>query len=146
MKKLKYITLILTIALIAVSCESYDDYDENRKTVAGFTKSANNINGIPEGGDKSMELEVFVSDISSAARTFSITTRPIPNPDVDTPAAPENYRFDSTVTIPANERSGTMTVTGVDVSLTGDRTFFILAIEGGDDVVSGGITKMGIRN
>jgi len=146
MKKLKFITLFLTIALVAVSCESYDDYDTDRDTVAGFTKKTQNINSIPQDGEKSTTVDVFASDVKSFERTFSVVIVPVTNPEENTPTAENNYRYDATVTIPANERLGTLTVTGVDNSLTSDRTFFMLSIQGGDDVVSGGTIMIGLKN
>lgn len=146
MKKLKFITLILTIALVAVSCETYDDYDTNRETVVGFTKSSQNINGIPEGGEKSVTLDVFASDLSNNDRTFTVISIPIANPEVDIPTADENYTFDTSVIIPANERMGSITVTGVDVSITNERSFFMLAIKGTENNVSGGQIKIGLKN
>lgn len=134
--------VILAIAIVAVSCETYDDYNADRKTVVGFTTATKNINGIPEGGTKSTTVDLFVSDISSSDRTFSVTTVP-----VDTlGTAPDNYTFETTVTFPANTREASIEVTGVDNSITEDRSFFRLAIQGEADVVSGGRTLIGVRN
>src|SRR5690554_5787852 len=97
MKKLKFITLFLTIALVAVSCESYDDYDTDRDTVAGFTKKTQNINSIPQDGEKSTTVDVFASDVKSFERTFSVVIVPVTNPEENTPTAENNYRYDATV-------------------------------------------------
>ncbi|MBG44561.1 MAG: hypothetical protein CL530_11410 [Aequorivita sp.] len=142
MKKVNILIVILTIAIVAVSCETYDDYNTDRKTVVGFTTATKNINNIPEGGTKSTTVDLFVSDLSSAARTFTI--KAIPADSLG--AASENYTFDSTVTFPANERSASIEVIGIDNSITDERTFFKLAVEGSADVVSGGIVLMGLKN
>lgn len=142
MKKVNILIVILTIAIVAVSCETYDDYNTDRKTVVGFTTATKNINNIPEGGTKSTTVDLFVSDLSSADRTFTIVA--IPADSLAT--APENYTFDSTVTFPANERSASIEVIAVDNSITEERAFFKLAVEGSTDIVSGGIVLMGVKN
>ncbi len=146
MKKIKFLILILTLAVVAVSCESYDDYDTPRETIAGFISASKNINRIPEGGTKTETLDIFVSSASSEERTFTIEVVPVPNPEENIPTDPENYTFDSTVTIPANERSGSISVTGIDVSISDVRTFFQLAVKAENDVVSGGKVLIGLKN
>ncbi len=146
MKNIKFLFLILAVAVVSVSCETYDDYETPRDTVVGFTLSTKNINRIPEGGTKSETVTVFASDVSSAARTYNVVVVPILDPEINVPTAPENYTFDSTVTIPANERIGEITVTGIDVTVSDERTYFQLAIEGGSDVVSGGEILIGLKN
>lgn len=142
MKKVNILIVILAIALVSVACESYDDYNTDRKTVVGFTKTSLNINSVPEGGSKTDSLEVFISDLSSSARTYTIITLP-----VDTlPAASENYSFESTVTFPPNIRSVKFGVTAVDNSITSERNFFKIAIQPQADIVSGGRTLVGIKN
>lgn len=146
MKNIKFLILTLTIALVAVSCESYDDYETDRDTIVGFVKKSENINSVPEGGTKSAEVEVFASDVSNVDRTFGIIALPIPDPENNPPTDAENYTFDSTVVIPANERIGVITVTAIDVTLTKDREYFMLGIKEGSDYIAGGSTKIGIKN
>lgn len=146
MKKLKFITLILTIALVAISCETYDDYDTDRATVIGFARKSQNINSVPEGGTKEQALDVFVSDVSNNDRTFDIIVVPIADPVTNIPTGSENYTFDASVTIPANERIGTMIFTAIDVTLTKDRTFVMLGIKEGPDHISGGQIMVGLKN
>ena len=145
MKNIKYIILILTIAVVGVSCETYDDYDTDRLPAVGFTATNKNINGIPQGGEKSTTIDVFASDVSSSDRTFDVVAVPIEDTETNPPSAPENYRYDSTVTIPANQRVGTMTVTGIGVSLTSERTYFKLAIDSDPSVVAGGQILIALR-
>ncbi|QQX75408.1 MULTISPECIES: hypothetical protein [Aequorivita] len=141
MKRVNILIVILTIAIIAVSCETYDDYNTDRKTVVGFVTPNKNIS-VPEGGSKTDSVKVFVSDLSSSDRTFTVITIP-----VDTlPTAPENYTFESTVTIPANTRETMFGVTAVDNSIDDTRRFFRLAIQGEADVVSGGRALIGVKN
>ena len=142
MKKVNILLVILAIAVVAVSCETYDDYNTDRKTVVGFITPTKNLNSIPEGGSKTDSVSLFVSDISSSPRTFTVTTVP-----VDTlPTAPENFTYDSTVTFPANTREAKIGVTAIDVTIDDTRRFFQLAIEGEGNVVSGGRSLIGVRN
>lgn len=142
MKKVNILIVILAIALVSVACESYDDYNTDRKTVVGFTATSLNINSVPEGGSKTDSVEVFISDLSSSARTYTIITLP-----VDTlPAASENYSFEPTVTFPPNTRSVKFGVTAIDNSITDERNFFRIAIQPQADIVAGGRTLVGIKN
>lgn len=145
MKNIKYLILFLSVAIFTVSCETYDDYDSDRVPVIGFTKKNQNINNISAGTPKSVELEVFISEVAANDRTFNIITIPIDN-TVEYPPVldPANYEFDATVTIPANERSAMITVTGINVSLTDERTYFRLAVEPSDEIASGGRVTVGL--
>lgn len=113
MNKLKYIITILAIAVIAVSCETHDDFDENRLPVVGLTSAVGGPNAIvPVGGTLDKQINVFVSDIASEERSFSVTV----NSEI-TELGSENYTIGQAV-VPANERAGVLTVTFSDVSLT----------------------------
>ncbi len=141
MKKVNIFLVILAIALVAVSCETYDDYNTERKTTVGFVTLTKNLS-VPEGGTKTDSIKLFVSDLSTSARTFTVITVP-----VDTlPTAPENYSFESTVTVPANKREVNFGVTAIDNSIDDTRRFFKLAIQGEADVVSGGRALIGVKN
>lgn len=142
MKNIKFLILLLAVTVVTVSCETYDDYDTDRKPVVGFTVKNKNISNITSGGTKSTTVEVFASDVSSQDREFSVTDQPID--DGRLPAVRENYEYDSTVLIPANERSGLVTVTGKNVSLTSERTFFKLSIASDPNVVAGGEVVIGL--
>ncbi|MCB0464329.1 MAG: hypothetical protein KDC78_01460 [Aequorivita sp.] len=145
MKKLNILITFLSIAILAVSCETYDDYNTERKTVAGFNLPTKNINNIPEGGSKSSTIDIFVSDLSTVDRTFTIEDM-VSTSDEFPATAPDNYTFDSTVVVPAGERFGTITVTGEDNSITDERSYFILKVQASTDVVSGGTVLVGLRN
>lgn len=113
MKNLKYIITILAIAIVAVSCETYDDYDEERLAVVGLTTAVGGPNAIvPVGGTIDKEINVYVSDVSSVERSFSIAID-----DEVTELGSESYTFGNAV-IPANQRTGILTVTFSDVNLT----------------------------
>lgn len=149
MKKINLLFTFVVLALVMVSCESYDDYNTDRKTVVGFSVPSKNINNIPEGGEKTTTLDIVTSDLASVDRTFKIITIPALLDDSNPPFVEtnsENYTFDATVTIPANTREGSITVTGIGNSIQDERgEFFSLAVEGGGNVVSGGRTTIKIK-
>lgn len=145
MKNLKSITIILALALSFVSCEKYDDFGPSELPVVGFTKDRN-INSIRAGEPKSIDdVEVFSSSVSTSDRTFNITVVPIVDTEEFPPTDRENFSFDTSVTIPANERSGFITVTGINTTLTTDRTYFRLAIESDPSVVAGALLTIGLK-
>ena len=146
MKNIKFLILILAVAVVSVSCETYDDYDTDRLPAVGFTAKNKNINSIRPGTEKSTTIDVFASDVSTSDRTFDVITVPILDTETNPPAAAENFSFDSTVTIPANTRVGTMTITGIGVSLpSGERVYFKLAIDSDPSVVAGGQILIALR-
>lgn len=145
MKNLKYLFLILTIAFTSVACETYDDYNVDRETVVGFTRRNLNINRIGDtGSTKDAQVTIFASEASSVDRTFNITDIQIDNPDEFLPTDPENFTYDSTVFIPAGELTGVITVTGINVTLTSERTHFRLIVEESPGVVRGSEITIGL--
>jgi hypothetical protein len=114
MKNLKYIITILAIAVVAVSCETnFDDVNDDRLAVVGLTSAVGGPNAIvPVGGTLSKEVNVYVSDISSTERSFAVTVD-----NEITELGSENYVIGNAV-IPANQRTGTLTVTFSDVNLS----------------------------
>lgn len=147
MKNLKMIILIMTLAVLGTSCESYDDFETH--TIVGFTRANYNINGIGsnQGDRKTAEVTVFVSDMASVDRTFTITDIEIDNPDDFPPTDRENFEYQETVTIPAGEYNGTLLVTGINNTLNSDPdpTFFRLAVLGTPEVVVGSSITIRLR-
>lgn len=149
MKKINILITFIAIALIVASCETYDDYDQDRKTVAGFVQNSRNINSVPTGSYKDITVDIFVSDVSNADRQFNIVAIPaILDPSAVPPQVetnPDNYTFDSTVTIPANTREGSITISGTNSSISNDEEYFSLAVEGTGNVVSGQTITVRLR-
>lgn len=143
MKKFKLIFAILTVTFLVTGCESYDDFQSSGKLIAGFTTKEKNINSIPAGGSKSTTVDLFMTDVFDVDKTFNIVAIPA----LKTPAtSPDNYTFDATVTFPANTRKATITVTGIDSSITNkEGEYFALAVEGDANVVSGGFASIRVR-
>ncbi|WP_026452586.1 hypothetical protein [Aequorivita capsosiphonis] len=149
MKKINIIITLVALVLFVGSCETYDDYDTDRKTVVGFSDITRNINSVPTGSEKSVDIKVFASDLANTDRQFNIIAVPaiLDNSTVPPEAQtnPDNYRFDQTVTIPANSREGVIMVYGTNASMEQEKEFFSLAIEGSANVVSGAVTKVRLR-
>src|SRR5690606_33347864 len=125
MKKLKYIITILVITLVAVACESYDDYDSNRPDYVRFSfivqpeppvSPPHNFNIVIAEGETSAqrELEVFSSIVYESERRFNIS--------LDTEIPLENFEFPDTFTIPANKDRTTIIFKANDVSLPSQST------------------------
>lgn len=137
----------MTFAFVATSCEAtFDDYDTDRTPVVGFTTKNKNINGIAPGQEKSTTIDVFASDVSSTDRTFEITHIEIDNTDEYPPTDRNNFSYDTTVTIPAGERVGTIEVIGKNTTgITNDREYFRLTVKSTEGVASGGVVTVGLR-
>jgi hypothetical protein len=132
MEKIKIFFTVIAIVIVTSACESYDEYDTDRATIAGFTLTNTNFK-IPSGGTRDKEITIFVSDVANSDRTFTVSVV-----SEDTEVAAENYTFNPTVVIPANERSTDFTLTGIDVSLTEEKLPLTLKIDATNGVVSGG--------
>lgn len=132
MKKINIILAVLTLALFAGACETYDDYNTDRKTVVRFHTvvpregtTENHRIEVEIGGSDLRLVEVFASDETNAERTFNVILV-----DSLTNVASENFSFNPTITIPANERRALLTFNVTDVSLTEDYEDVAIAIEG----------------
>lgn len=140
MKNIKIIIAVFAVSLFAVSCETYDDYEE-RITVVGFRAAVGGPNAIvPAGGSLVKEINVFTSDISNSTRTFNVV--------VDTEASvlsSDNYSI-GIATIPANERDGIFSITFNDISLTSEFQTLRLKFEDSSlDYVSGNGATLQVR-
>lgn len=133
MKKSKifYWAMVL-VFVVTTSCETYDDYETNRSTVAGFTLANANIK-VPNGGTRDKKVDIFISQASDVDRTLTVSVVP-----ELTEAASENYTFNPTVLVPANTRVFEFTFTGIDVSLTDEGTPVTIEVVAQDGIISGG--------
>jgi hypothetical protein len=142
MKIINIVFSLMVIAVVSVSCETYDDFNADRETIVGFPSNSVNISGVPEGGVKdSNPIKIFASDVASTDRTFKIL---VVNDLTTTPS--ENYTFDPVVVIPAGSRETTFIFTAVDTSLTSEKVTVTLEIEERADVVSGGRVGISMKN
>jgi hypothetical protein len=142
MKKTYIILMLLISTVFTFSCETYDEYGEERPTIIGFT-----LGGVlqltitPNNPSITFPVTFFVSETSDVERTFRVVVKDDPNGP-----APENYSFNADIVIPANERRGVMPFTAMDVSLTNEYAPVELGFEMVAGVLSGPTAKFELRN
>lgn len=117
--------LMLFVAISITSCETYDDFDSDRPTVIGFLGNDGTIQ-VPDGSSVETDINVFVSDMSSNARTFNVVV------SEDSTVSSDNYSFNATVEIAPNEREGTFSFTATDSSLTTEEKTLTFAFDNSD--------------
>ncbi len=133
MKKTYIILTLFLAALFVASCETYDEFEADRPTVAGFTLGTTLQLPLSAGNPTiTFNVPYYVSTASSSDRMLNVVVVAD-----QTQVAPENYTFESTVLLPAGERAGTMEFVAMDVSLTNDYVPVTFAFETVPGVVSG---------
>ena len=133
MKKTYIILTLFLAALFVMSCETYDEFEADRPTVAGFTLGT--TLQLPVSAANPMitfNVPYFVSKASDSDRTFNVV---IVADQTTAPAS--SYSFPSSIEIPAGERGGTMAFVAMNVGLTNDYQPVTLAFESVEGVVSG---------
>lgn len=141
MKKIKYLLLVFAVTIVAVSCETYDDFDEDRATVVGLQSAVGGPNvNVPSDGTIDKEINVYVSDVAATERSFAVTV------DSEfTEVGSENYIIGNAI-VPANQRTGTLIVTFNDVNLTTDLQPVRLKVDNSSSqYVSGGFFTLQVR-
>ena len=126
----KIAILFIGALFILTSCEETQSpiYDGSQ-TLAYFNGTSSTLE-VEINDTNTVDISVGVSTTSSTDRTVSVSV------DADNTSATSGmYSFSSTVTIPANEFFGTLTVTGIDDGLTPAGETLSLKI----DSVDGGI-------
>lgn len=134
MKKSIITTLIVAISLLSSSCrDTYDDYVQERGQTIGFTTLPLEVQLPPGGEISNFPIPFFVTSISSSERTFDVIIV-----EEETTLTADNYTVETTVTIPANERSGTLPFSAVNNSISADDfQNLVLAFKSTPDVTSG---------
>ncbi len=125
-----FIKLFIACAFL-VSCGDFEEviYDGvNGQTLAFFDGSSSALE-VEINQTNTLTVRVGVSTLSSTARTVSVSA------DAASTADAAMYSFDSTVTIPANEYFGELTVTGIDAGLTTDAKTLILNLDDSAGIV-----------
>ena len=140
MKNIKLIITLFVLAVTFQSCESYDDFPEEREAVIGFTSGTSSITVSAGDMTAEKELDVFVSDFSTSDRAFNVVVV-----EEGSEVASENYSFDAAVTILANERTGVLVFTAIDNSLMSEPQPLILAFPYSDEYASGGRITINIK-
>lgn len=143
MKKSIITLLIAAVALVSSSCrESYDEYDEDRGATIGFTSLPFEVSLPPGGEINGFPIPYFVTSVSSSDRTFEIVIV-----EEESNLTSDNYEIAMEVTIPANERSGSIPFNGVNNSLGADEfQYLVLAFKATDEVTSGKTMVIGLKS
>jgi hypothetical protein len=133
---MKNIFKLLALSLVLVACEKHEPptYDNTSgQTLAFFDKSSSNLEIVIDDVG-SNDIQIGVTTISSSARTVSVSV------DLDnSTAAADTYTVPATMTIPANEYFGTLTITGVDNNVETTAESLVLNLES----VENGIVSTG---
>ncbi len=134
MKKIyKIVTLIFTIIVVASCSTNYDDINADHKDVIGFTIAATlELPLSASNPEINFPLTYYVSNASSSERTFQVIVV-----EEESELSPESYSFDASVVIPANERSGVLVFTALNINLTNEYVPLVLAFESTSEIASG---------
>ena len=143
MKKLSLL-LIVALTLGFIGCDTYEDFDEERQLVVGFTAAQSGQNVELEPAEETTKtVSVYVSEVSDQDRTFGVSID-----TAQTNVAANNYMLTSnSVTVLAGESTGTydaivFTNNSLPVTAEGeDPEVFrlVLQIDRSDQYVSGNI-------
>lgn len=133
MKKTYIILTLFLAALFVTSCETYDEYESPRPTVAGFTLGTTLQLPVSAANPTiTFNVPYFVSTSSTSDRTLNVIVV------ADQTTAPSSsYTFESSVLLPAGERAGTMEFVAMNVGLTNDYQPVTFAFETVEGFVSG---------
>ena len=120
---------IFIISVLLTSCGDFEPvvYDGDQ-TLAFFDNSTSTLEVLVDDMG-SVDIQIGVSTLSSSARTVNISVV-----EESTTTDASNYSVPTTVTIPANEYFGTLTVTGIDTTLeisTETITIQVDSVDGG---------------
>lgn len=111
---MKKILLIFVAVIAFISCDENENKifdNENGGTLAVFNTASSSLQVVVDDMG-TVDITIGVTTVSTSDRVVSVTVD-----DEASTANPENYSFNNTVTIPAGEYNGTITVTGVDNSV-----------------------------
>ncbi|PKG42212.1 hypothetical protein [Psychroflexus sp. MES1-P1E] len=134
MKHILRLVFLLLLTSPFISCDDYEDFEEDRDTVVGFVGigGSSNVNLNP-GDSRDKTAEVFVSDVSNSERSFGIEIDTAEN-EITT----DNFTFDAQVVIPANERTAEVTITVTNNSLPEEAQRIVLKVVDSPSYVTGG--------
>ena len=141
MKNIARILVLMVVVFTTYSCnKEYNDYDTDRETILGFA----DLLGIAQVplGEQTVDIEIgfLSSDIASTDRSFQVYVV-----SEGTNVDAENYTFNPSVVLPANQQSGSFIFTAVDVSLTSDFGDVFLGFESNEIALSTGQINIKVR-
>lgn len=133
MKHILRLVFLLLLTSPFLSCDDYEDFEEDRDTVVGFSGvgGSSNVNLNP-GASRDKTADVYVSDVSNSERSFGIEIDAEVNEITS-----DNFTFDSQVVIPANERTGEITLTVTNNSLPVESQIIAIKIVDSPNYVTG---------
>ena len=140
MKKTHILFTLFFASLMVLSCSTnYNDINSDHTEIIGFTLSATLELPLSESTPEiNFPLPYFVSSVSSSERTFKVVV-------VESELSEESYSFDANVVIPANERSGTIIFTALNISLTNEYQPLVLAFEPTSEISSGSQMNIALK-
>ncbi len=115
----------MVICLLVVSCEDTQPviYD-GQQTLISFGKTSSTL-AVTIDDTGTVDIQVVASTLSTEARTFNVKLNAAKtNTDL------QNFTLPATVTIPANEYFGVLTVTGMDFDLETTTELIVISLEG----------------
>ncbi len=141
MKKIHIYIALLIVTVTFSSCrEEYDEFETDRPTVAGFTLGATLELPVGSNGINNFPVPFFVSSASTSERVLNVVV--IAD---ETSVTADNYFFEETVVIPANERSGTLFFSAVNSSLSPEFEPLVIGFEEVSGVVRGTNANIALR-
>jgi hypothetical protein len=140
MKKTHILFTLFFASLMVLSCSTnYNDINSDHTEIIGFTLSSTLELPLSESTPEiNFPLPYFVSSVSSSERTFKVVV-------VESELSEESYSFDANVVIPANERSGTIIFTALNISLTNEYQPLVLAFEPTSEISSGSQMNIALK-
>lgn len=141
MKKTYIILTLFLAALFVTSCETYDEFEADRPTVAGFTLGTTLQLPLSTANPTiTFNVPFYASKSSTSDRTFSVVV--LAN-QTTLPSA--SYTYESSLVLPAGERAGSMEFVAFNVGLTNDYQPVVFAFESEEGVVSGPTADIELR-
>lgn len=142
MKRAYIFTLIVSILTLSSCTNNNDDYPQDRGATIGFTSAALEVTLPPGGVIPNFGIPFFVTSISSSDRTFEVTVV-----ESESTLSADNYSFESTVTVPANERKGTLLFNATNNSISPDEfQNLVIAFVSTGEISSGKTALVSLRS
>jgi len=123
----------MVVVFTTYSCSNaeYNDYDTERESIVGFAEALA-IAIVPvEDNSIDIEIEFITSDVASTDRTYQVYVV-----SEGTNIDAENFSFNPSVVMPANQYYATFTFTAIDVSLPTSFGDVFLAFETNGDILT----------
>ncbi|OED41957.1 hypothetical protein AB832_03155 [Flavobacteriaceae bacterium (ex Bugula neritina AB1)] len=143
MKKYIFKILLITSVLFLGSCDVADfpTFDVNGgQTLVAFNITATNLDVIIDDTGTT-DIQLNVSTVSSSDRTYSVTI----NEELTTELNTDNYNFNPTITVPAGEYNGILTINGIDNSVDTTGKLLVLDLVESNEFLTGSNSQVTIN-